>query len=144
MSIKLPIVISAEQKVSEYYGLTTGMLEKLEAWANFETLKANWYGDEDKTLNCQFTLVTAQTFKHKFAEINLPDWQVNLETGAALRFGDLCDKQHIIINIEHQPAAQQHVKSRWLKEDIQLYLQAILKQWLNEVARQFNFDSLHD
>ncbi|NMP30243.1 hypothetical protein HII17_01605 [Thalassotalea sp. M1531] len=144
MSIKLPIVISAEQKVSELFDLSTGMLEKLEAWANFETLKANWYGDEDIELKCQFTLVSADTFQQKFASLDMPEWKIDNENNAALKFGGIEEKQHIILDMENQHYGDIADKSRWLSNDIQLQLQILLRHWLNQIARQYQLDVLDD
>lgn len=74
MSLDLPVTISAEGRLSEKYGLTKQVLEQLEAWANFETLKANWYGDDSRQISTKFVLVSKATFDTSFDALIAKGW----------------------------------------------------------------------
>lgn len=50
----LPIQIAAD---SQFSNSLKPLLANLEAWINFETLKAGWYGNEDCILTFKFTLI---------------------------------------------------------------------------------------
>lgn len=139
---KLPITISAEQHVSENFDLSKSVLEKMEAWANFETLKANWYQDEINFFKCQFTLVSAQTFQDKFANLQQEDWQINNVEKTAIKSGDISVKHHVILTIDESIQQPSDKAGTWIGSDIQANLQGIIRQHLLAFAKQHNLDPI--
>ncbi|REL30732.1 hypothetical protein [Thalassotalea euphylliae] len=161
--MKLPIRIAAEQQVSDALNITKHDLERIEAWANFETLKANWYGDEANSPSCQIALVSPEYFQAKFgaaadatqgdhkgsAEVGaLAGWQINGETLSAVKFVDLASKQLIFIAISEsllvkQLTDQESVEtSQWIGTDHAVKLQQIIRYWLLQLAAHFNLDAI--
>lgn len=72
----LPITILADDQFSSSL---TPLLNKLEMWINFQALKADWYGNEHKTLTFDFTLI--KTLNEKKADLITKHWVV--ESGFA-------------------------------------------------------------
>ncbi len=139
MSLNLPITISAEKTVSEALELSKQALERIEAWANFETMKASWYEDEDLHLRCQITLVSEDTFDSKFASLKMPEWQVNLTEKSARKIVTLAEKQHIIIAIDESYTSAQPDKeqaSSWIGSDVQINVQTLIRKQLLMLAQE--------
>lgn len=67
MSIKmietLPITIRINDDLLETFSKIKSLTNKLEAQFNFQTLTANWYGDEDDILVIQLCLETPTNFE---------------------------------------------------------------------------------
>lgn len=142
MSNKLPLTISAEQQVCQQLDLSKTVLEKLEAWANFETLKANWYGDEANCLRCQFTLVTSDTFNSKFSTLEGDGWQVDNHQLVARKTGSLSEKHHIIFVFNEQNKLPDEQLGHWLGSELQVQLQAKLRQELLTLAQLHQLDAI--
>ena len=145
MSLNLPITISAEKAVSEALELSKQALERIEAWANFETMKASWYEDEDLHVRCQITLVSDDTFDSKFASLTMPEWQVNLTEKSARKIVTLAEKQHIIIAINQsytnaKPDKEQ--TSSWIGSDVQINVQALIRKQLLTLAKEHQLDPI--
>ena len=62
MSEKLPISIISSAELAMQFGNINSITNKLEAQLNFQTMTANWYGDEDDILFVQLNLGTPQSF----------------------------------------------------------------------------------
>lgn len=62
-NLPMPIIINADNALSTSLGISTRALSKLEAWANFATLKANWYGDTEQEIQIKITLVSEALFE---------------------------------------------------------------------------------
>ena len=61
-NLPMPITINADNGLSASLGISARVLSKLEAWANFATLKANWYGDTEQEIQLKITLVSEALF----------------------------------------------------------------------------------
>ncbi|WP_448211917.1 hypothetical protein [Colwellia sp. MEBiC06753] len=142
MSLVLPIVISAEQGICQQLGLTSAMLEKLEAWANFETLKANWYHDETQSIRCQFTFVSSELFAKKFSQTSLADWQIDQEQQVALKVGDIQTKQQIVLTLTEDDLAAKTATSTWIGEHIQANIQQKVREHLLYLAQFHQLDPI--
>ncbi|PCH93613.1 MAG: hypothetical protein COB83_13595 [Gammaproteobacteria bacterium] len=62
MTVKLPISIYVCDDLKQQFVKITSTCNKLEAQLNFQTMTANWYGDEDSILLVQLHLATSQGF----------------------------------------------------------------------------------
>ncbi len=62
MSASLPITFSALLDVFNNKKMASKLLIELEAWLNFETMKASWYGDESKMIKITLYLLSADKF----------------------------------------------------------------------------------
>jgi len=79
MQPELPITIVPD---GQFSSSLKPLLRKLEMWINFETLKANWYGNEDYILSFDFTLV--RTLEEKTQHMQADNWI--LEPGYAYHY----------------------------------------------------------
>lgn len=160
--MKLPIRIAAEQQVSDALNITKHDLERIEAWANFETLKANWYGDEAHSPSCQLTLVSPQYFNAKFlsessssetlsknSEQHLVGWQLDDNQTTAIKYGELGSKHLIVISIDEgqlntlvEQMAQDSQPSAWIGSDNAVKLQQVIRHWLLHLAKHFDLDPI--
>ena len=61
MTEQLPISIRACDDLKQQYIKIASVCNKLEAQFNFQTMTANWYGDEDNILSLQLALETPQS-----------------------------------------------------------------------------------
>lgn len=62
MTEKLPISIDACDNLMQQFVKITSVCNKLEAQFNFQTMRANWYGDEDNILFVQLCIETPKNF----------------------------------------------------------------------------------
>jgi len=58
----LPITINLVKDLSDKFSKLTSICNKLEAQFNFQTLTANWYGNEEKILTVQLFLEVPVSF----------------------------------------------------------------------------------
>ena len=63
MSETLPITITVNKALVDKFTNIKSVSNKLEAQFNFQTLTANWYGDEDDILTIQLSLETPVSFE---------------------------------------------------------------------------------
>ncbi|MBL4941859.1 MAG: hypothetical protein JKY81_09370 [Colwellia sp.] len=72
MTEPLPITIHICDDLKQQFIKITAACNKLEAQFNFQTMSANWYGDEDNILFVQLHLATPQGFaeQQKFMQQN--------------------------------------------------------------------------
>ena len=156
--MKLPITIAAEQQVSKQLAITKYELEQIEAWANFETLKANWYHDEAKSVRCQIALVSPEYFQARFTEqetgqeaeqeTSLADWQIDQTTQSAYKFPELGDKQIIFIATCQQGLNKQNFdssqasSSQWIGSENAVKLQQLIRHWLLTLAKHYALDAI--
>lgn len=139
---KLPISISAEQAVCEDFKLPKSVLEKMEAWANFEALKANWYGNESSHLKCQFTLVSAHTFENKFAKSTQEGWQIDNKERNAIKTGDIDTKHHVVLAIDDSFNTPCEHSGAWIGPHIQANLQGVIRLHLLAFAKLHQLDPI--
>ena len=62
MTEQLPISIYACDHLMQQFAKITSVCNKLEAQFNFQTMTANWYGDEDNILLVRLCIETPQSF----------------------------------------------------------------------------------
>ena len=62
MTVSLPISIHVCENLIEQFSKIMSVCNKLEAQLNFQTMTANWYGDEDNILLVRLCLETPQSF----------------------------------------------------------------------------------
>lgn len=70
MTEQLPITISIHHELIERFSKIKSVCNKLEAQFNFQTLTANWYGDEDNILSIQLFLETSCSLLDRQNEFN--------------------------------------------------------------------------
>jgi len=138
----LPITISADKALMETFGLSTTLLEKLEAWANFSTLKANWYGDESKVVAIKITLVNQAFFNQHFLTSEPENWQINQEKQQAISASKHQLKQSIFIVVDKINQQQLSRDAKWIESELQQGLQQELWQLLNDIGMQLSFDAI--
>ncbi len=78
MSNELPIRLIAPALPPQTLARTT-------AWANFETLKANWYGDEEKVADIEIEVVSPERFDTLLKDYQNEQSLVVEQHGFALR-----------------------------------------------------------
>lgn len=65
MSEQLPISITSSRELVNQFDKLNSIVNKLEAQLNFQTLAANWYGDEENILSIQLGLETPTSFEQQ-------------------------------------------------------------------------------
>lgn len=70
MTEALPITIKINDGLLNKFSKIKSVTNKLEAQFNFQTLTANWYGDEDNILAIELDLETPVSFKQRQEELN--------------------------------------------------------------------------
>ena len=140
----LPITISADKVLLEELGLSVPLLEKLEAWANFSTLKANWFSDESKVISIKVTLVNHDFFQQHFLESANEKWQVSADELIAVSTSATQLTQSVFLSVTqlvaHGSANKKHAP--WIETDLQAKIQQRLYEFLNQVAQNLGFDSI--
>lgn len=143
-SSKLPIAINADQTLVQEQALTASMLEKLEAWANFSSLKANWYGDESKVISINITWVKEQFFTEHFTELNSNNWQVNTtdKVAQSLANNGLRRKVFIALTQDEASPTEGLKQGKWLGNALEQQIQIQLLKLLNDIAIDLDLDPL--
>jgi hypothetical protein len=62
MTESLPITILVHDELALHFDKISGVVSKLEAQFNFQTMTANWYGDEHDITYVQLHLLTPEIF----------------------------------------------------------------------------------
>ncbi|KGJ91163.1 hypothetical protein [Colwellia psychrerythraea] len=70
MTEQLPITINVNNGLSNKFLKIKSICHKLEALFNFQTLKANWYGDEEEILTIKLCLETPVSFTECQGRLN--------------------------------------------------------------------------
>ena len=68
MTESLPITILVHDELALHFDKINGVVSKLEAQFNFQTMTANWYGDEHDIIYIQLHLLTPDTFTQAHQE----------------------------------------------------------------------------
>ena len=63
MPATLPLTLNENKDLLDKFTNIKSVINKLEAQFNFQTLTANWYGDEEEILTIQLSLVTPTSFE---------------------------------------------------------------------------------
>ena len=69
MTEQLPITITINSELLDTFSKIQSVCNKLEAQFNFQTLTANWYGDEENILTIQLSLETPTSFRVRQDEL---------------------------------------------------------------------------
>lgn len=139
MSKELPIVVSAENQLMQEMLLDKQALLKLEAWLNFETLKANWYGNEARLIDLNITLITANKFHSLFKE-TIELWQIDTTNLFAIQFGDSSKtniKNKVIIGLEENFVVNVDNYVNFEKK-----VQPLMTNIVNKIASHFQLDHI--
>jgi hypothetical protein len=140
----LPITISADKVLLNELGLSVPLLEKLEAWANFSTLKANWFGNETKVISIKITLVKHEFFQQHFLDNPQDKWQISEDELIAVSKSASQLTQSVFLSVT-QLINQGSVNTKhapWIETDLQASIQQRLYEFLNQVALELGFDSI--
>ena len=65
MTEQLPINIEVSKPLTVLYPKIVGISNKLEAQFNFQTMTANWYGDENNIITIKLFLESSSSFTHQ-------------------------------------------------------------------------------
>ncbi len=136
MTEQLPITINIHNELIDKSPQISSVINKLEAQFNFQTLTANWYGDEENILTIQLSLEIPLSFKQHQEELDkLPLTEVSIS-----HFSDdviSCfnqDEQKLLchVAITHSELTLLELKPKILSG----FLQAKLHKVLNLIAEQ--------
>lgn len=133
MSSQLPITINADRQLQSALNITKAMLEKLEAWCNFETLKAGWYGDTSLDIKCQITLVNLSFFKQHFIHSSNENWHLMSDNSYAVNEKYNFRITNVILPITEN-CFQNQSTSPWIESELQASIQQYLTNVLNDLA----------
>lgn len=78
----LPITLKIKYLFEESDHKASRLITKVEAWLNFRALAANWYADENKVIEIDFTVMPESKFLEQ--EVDEKWQQVKLSTGLAV------------------------------------------------------------
>jgi len=142
MTETLPITITVNKALLEKFINIKSVSNKLEAQFNFQTLTANWYGDEEDILTIQLSLETPASFEQrKEALSKSSDCSVNIS-----HFSD------DVICCVNEGQQQLHCTIAITKSELDLlvsqpallagYIQAKLLKVLNLIAQQQSLASI--
>lgn len=84
MTEALPINIKINDDLLEQFTTIKSVTNKLAAQFNFQTLTANWYGDEKKVFSIELSLETPKSFEYVKAKFE----QLSANTYAISHFSD--------------------------------------------------------
>ena len=144
MNETLPITITVNNALLEKFINIKSVSNKLEAQFNFQTLTANWYGDEEKVLTIQLSLETLESFEQgKKALENLSGHNVSVSVS---HFSD-----DVVCCFEENDY-QLHCTIAITAKELNLltlqpallagYIQAKLRKVLNLIAQQQSLASI--
>ncbi|AAZ24820.1 MULTISPECIES: hypothetical protein [Colwellia] len=142
MTETLPITINVNKDLLDKFTNIKSVINKLEAQFNFQTLTANWYGDEEEILTIQLSLVTPTSFEQfKKGLDSLSTRSVNIS-----HFSDdvICcfneDEQQLLCTI----AITASESDLLVLQPTLLagYIQAKLRKVLNLIAQQQSLTSI--
>jgi hypothetical protein len=136
MNDLLPITIQIDRALAEKFSKIKSVSSKLEAQFNFQTLTANWYGDEENILMIQLALETPESFADVKEALALPlegDIQIYHFSDDVICCASKADLQllcHIAITDSELDLLEQQGKL------LAGFLQAKLHKVLNLIAQQ--------
>lgn len=142
MTETLPITITVNKALLDKFINIKSVSNKLEAQFNFQTLTANWYGDEEDILTVQLSLETPASFEQRKETLSKSsDDSVNIS-----HFSD------DVICCFNEGQQQLHCTIAITKSELDLlvsqpallagYIQAKLRKVLNLIAQQQSLASI--
>lgn len=141
MTDQLPISIFVCDDLSTQWVKITSITNKLAAQLNFQSMTANWYGNEDDILCIQLLLETPQRFALQKEQLQIEQVSsFNAYSDDVFSFIDDTNPPQLICTIaltvlEQNLLAQQEKLLAGL-------LQVKLTKVLNLIAKQFNFSAI--
>jgi len=142
MNETLPITINVNKALLEKFINIKSVSNKLEAQFNFQTLTANWYGDEEKVLTIQLFLETLESFEQgKKALDNLSGHNVSVShfsDDVVCCFNESDYQLHCTIAITTKEMSLLTSQPNLLTG----YIQAKLRKVLNLIAQQQSLASI--
>jgi len=139
MTEQLPISIYACDDLMQQFAKITSVCNKLEAQFNFQTMTANWYGDEDNVLFVRLCLETPQSFT-LLKKIQPQQDRKNYSDDAFSYFESRENKQNLIshIAITEAELTMLNQQNKLLAGLIHIKLQKVL----NLIAKQLKLDAI--
>ena len=149
MTEQLPISIYVSDDLSKQWLNLNSITNKLEAQFNFQTMTANWYGDENNILFIQLLLETPQGFT-KLKESLQESAKDKQQIKQVKTFENYSDD---VFSFTDEKAPQQlmctiaitEVEQRLLNKQVKLLaglVQIKLQKVLNIIAKQLNLSSI--
>lgn len=137
MTEQLPISIYVCDGLMQKFAKITSVCNKLEAQFNFQTMTANWYGDEDNVLLVRLSLETPESFeleKKLQSQLELNSYSDDVFS----YFEGNENKQKFVshIAITETELAMLHQQDKLLAGLVQIKLQKVL----NLIAKQLKLD----
>ena len=132
----LPITISLVKDLSDQFSKLSSICNKLEAQFNFQTLTANWYGNEENILTIQLFLEVPASFiehKEKLEKLSLSERQVSYFSDDVISCFNQSEEQLLCY------VAITHSELKLLEQQPKIlsgFLQAKLHKVLNLIAVQ--------
>jgi hypothetical protein len=80
-----PITVRASKHLASQSKQVEPVLGNIEAWINFQALKAQWYEDEAKVPEFDFIVVANSDFSVSTGDFNEPDWVIEHDNDLAIR-----------------------------------------------------------
>ncbi len=137
MTEKLPVSIYVSDDLKQQFGKITSVCNKLEAQFNFQTMTANWYGDENNILFVQLHLETPPSFIEQQQRQQQEDTKIYSDD--VFSYYQKSEKEQILlcpIAITDSELALLSKKNKLLAGLLQVKLQKVL----NLIAHQLNLN----
>ncbi len=139
MPEKLPISILPREELAMQFGKINSIVNKLEAQFNFQTMTANWYGDEGNILFVQLHLETPQSFVAQ--QEAQQQYHVNIFSDDVFSFYKKAEKEQVLvchIAITNSEVTLLEQQSQLLAALLKVKLQKVL----NLIAKQLNLPTI--
>ncbi|NVK24347.1 MAG: hypothetical protein HWE10_05420 [Gammaproteobacteria bacterium] len=139
MDHNLPINVTSEGLFEKGDKSSNFLMTKLSAWLNFETMKVDWYGDEDLVLKVDFTLMPEQVFLDNQVD-NSQMWQTFSDVDTTALFHH--DESNTTINTFVMLSNDElnHVMAK--PNQVEPLVQNKLKKLINHFATLYNLESI--
>ena len=142
MTETLPITINVNNNLLNKFTNIKSVINKLEAQFNFQTLTANWYGDEEEVLTIQLSLETPTSFEQFNKTLDsLSSGSVNIShfsDDVVCCFNESDYQLHCTIAITASELDLLVLQPKLLAD----YIQAKLRKVLNLIAQQQSLTSI--
>lgn len=134
----LPVRVNIEYLFESIDPKSRYLIDKLNAWINFQTLAANWFADESRIIDLQITLLPENHFLDLELD-NQQNWQTaNLANQFVFSIDSVslkssvygCLKQDTIKQLMEEP------------QSVEGYFQDVIKSAVNLIAADFKLTSI--
>ena len=131
----IPITLNADNSLAASVKTLHSSMVKIEAWINFQALKADWYGDENKILSFDITLTTVEQFKAGASDRRSANWREAADSSYACCHNSADLSTVVFIPV---PAAVVEAGANAFEHG----LQAVLSEAVNSVGGQYGLQKL--